>query len=160
MKDNKKILLIFSLFFIINSLLFITFPVFAGLEECKAGCDLSQCGEKGGLIGSVSDECRCCGCCELIDFLRLARGVGEILTKVVGIIVLIFFIVGGVIWIFSAGDPEKIKRGKQILIGSLIGLLIVLFAWQIVNLVICALTQGKISEACKIFGREWYKFPQ
>lgn len=137
----------------INFLLLITLlPVFANQEECQVGGIFK--------LANLSEDCVCRGRCGLNDFLKLAAGVTKLLTMVVSGIVLTRFIAGGIVWLTSAGNPEKVKKGQGILISSLIGLIIVLFAWQIVNLVICALSQGKIEDTCKIFGNQkWNVFP-
>lgn len=101
------------------------------------------------------------GDCQLIDILKLGRAITKFILKYLGVLALIFFIVGGIIWITSSGNPERVKQGKHILVGTLIGVVIVLFAWQIVNLVICAISQGQIQETCTIFGNQkWNVFPQ
>jgi hypothetical protein len=105
-------------------------------------------------------DCIKTGQCQLIDILKLGLAVSNFILKYVGVIFLIFLIVGGVMWIVASGNPERIKRGKSILTGSLIGILIVFFAWQIVNLVICAVSGGVLSETCTIFGKGWNIFPQ
>mgnify|MGYP000025005411 CR=1 FL=1 len=124
-------------------------------QESSCVCD-KDC-EPGGLMKEVSKDCACCGCCQLIDILKIVRGVANLILRWVGVIALAFFIVGGIIWLTSAGDPEKVKKGKQILVGSLIGTAIVFLAWTIVNTTICVLSKGEIKPACEIFGQPWYK---
>ncbi len=112
------------------------------------------------ILKEVSLECREEGNCQLIDFLRLARGVSLFLLGIIGVLALIFFIVGGIIWITSGGNPLRVKRGKQILIGTLFGLMIVFLSWYIVNIIICGLSKGQILQSCEIFGsKKWYVFP-
>lgn len=161
---NKKTIII-SLFLILYLLFIIVSPALAGLEECKNACDISKCKGERGFMGAVSEQCHCCGCCELIDFLKMARRFAEGLAQIVGVWALIFFIVGGIMWMLSGGNPEMVKRGKQILISSLIGIFIVFLAWHMVNLVICGLSKGEISGSCKIFEgtifeRKWSIFPE
>jgi len=111
------------------------------------------------LLAEVSPECREKGDCSLNDILRIVVSVSKLILRLVGVLALIFFIVGGIIWITSAGNPEQVKKGKKILVGTLIGLLIVFFAWQVVNLIVCGLSRGAIAESCQIFGQKWYVFP-
>lgn len=112
---------------------------------------------QGGLLEGIS--CIQTGSCQLIDILRLGRNISNFILRYVGVVVLIFLIVGGIIWITASGNPERIKKGKGIIVGSLIGMFIVFFAWQAVDLVICTVTQGKITESCQIFGQRWHVFP-
>lgn len=148
-----------SLLFIVYSLWLVAIPVFAQ-TPAQPPPSPSTC-EPGGLMKSVSTPCACEGKCELIDFLKLGRGVAQEILKYIGVLALIFFIIGGIIWIISSGNQERIKKGKHILVGTLIGMVIVFLAWQIVNLVICAVSQGQIQETCTIFGNQkWNVFPQ
>lgn len=164
---KKKTLILIIFLFAIGFLLFVASPVFAGTEECKTACDTSDC-EPGGIMAEVSRECACCGCCQLIDILKIIRGVSKFILQWVGVIALLFFIYGGIMWITAGtvtkvgagGQKEQINQGKRILVGTIIGILIVFLAWQIVNLVICGLSQGAIAGSCEIFGVKWYKFPQ
>ena len=51
------------------------------------------------------------------------------------LVVLGFLIYGGYFWMTSMGNEEKIKKSKQILTASIVGLLIVLMSLSIVNFV-------------------------
>lgn len=53
-----------------------------------------------------------------------------------GVIAIIIIIVSGIKIITSSGSEEKVKSGKQTLIGALIGLAIVILTYTIVNFVI------------------------
>ena len=50
----------------------------------------------------------------------------------VGSVVLLMFIYGGATWILSAGNSERVQKGKQIIFGAIIGLLIVFGSYTIV----------------------------
>ena len=142
---KKNVLLISGLVFIIYILFSFVSPVSA----------VTLLGEDFSCVGKAGVQA-----CGLIDILRLGRAVVNFILRYVGVVALIFFLYGGIVWITSSGNPERIKKGKGVLVGSLIGLLIVFFAWQIVNLVICATSQGEIKAACQIFGRPWHQFPE
>ena len=51
------------------------------------------------------------------------------------LVVMGFLIYGGYFWMTSMGNEEKIKKSKQILTASIVGLLIVLMSLSIVNFV-------------------------
>ena len=55
------------------------------------------------------------------------------------LVVLGFMIYGGYFWMTSMGNEEKIKKSKQILTASIVGLLIVLMSLSIVNFVSTAI---------------------
>ena len=54
----------------------------------------------------------------------------------VGIIAVIVIIIGGVLYVVSQGDPAKIARAKATILYSVIGLLVVLLSFAIVNFVL------------------------
>jgi len=59
--------------------------------------------------------------------------------SIVGSIALLMFVLGGFIWLTSAGNPDRIKRGKQILVWSAIGLAAMLSAYAITQVILQAL---------------------
>ncbi len=63
---------------------------------------------------------------------------GKILGSVLGFTGTIFFvlmIVAGLIWMTSAGNDERVKHAKQILIAAVIGLIIVMSAYAITSFI-------------------------
>ena len=61
------------------------------------------------------------------------------------LVVLGFMIYGGYFWMTSMGNEEKVKKSKQILTASAIGLLIVLASLSIVNLIVGAIGGTEIT---------------
>ncbi len=72
-----------------------------------------------------------------------ARLIGVILS-VVGSIALLMFIWGGFQWLSSAGEPDRVKKGKETLKWAVIGLAVILMAYVMVNAVVSGLTTGTI----------------
>jgi len=65
--------------------------------------------------------------------------IGKIIQVVlgfVGLIALILFIYAGIVWMTSAGDPQKIELAKKIMIAVAIGMLITMSAFAITTFVI------------------------
>lgn len=60
----------------------------------------------------------------------------NLLFVAAGGLALIFVIVGGVMYIFSSGNPDATKRARNIVLYALAGLAITILAYAIVNLVI------------------------
>lgn len=58
---------------------------------------------------------------------------------IIGVVAVIFIIVGGVNYMTSQGDPSKITKGKKIMITGIVGLIICVIAFAIVNFVLKAL---------------------
>lgn len=69
---------------------------------------------------------------------RIIQGV----TGVVGSIALAMFLYGGFLWLTSAGNNEKIKKGKEILVWAVLGLALIFSSYIIVNFVITGITTG------------------
>ena len=55
--------------------------------------------------------------------------------SIMGIVGVIGIIFGSVVWVTSQGDPEKIKKGRNAVLFSTIGLVIVILATVITNFI-------------------------
>lgn len=70
--------------------------------------------------------------------------IGQIINVVLGIVgslALIMFVFGGITWMTSSGSPEKVKRGRDILIWAAIGLVIIFSSYALTNFVIKGIAQ-------------------
>lgn len=65
----------------------------------------------------------------LADLLTVVYGAA-------GIVCVLTIIIGGYIYTTSAGDPSGVKRGKDVILGSSIGLVVVLMAFVITQFVL------------------------
>ena len=63
------------------------------------------------------------------------QGVIQVLVTLAGLISAGFFVWGGIGYITSSGDPEKLDRAKKTIVYSAIGLVIVLGAFLISTIV-------------------------
>lgn len=100
-----------------------------------------------------------CGICEVVYiFTNVADIVGVFLSS----LALLMFIAGGFMWIFSAGQTDRIERGKKIILGTVTGLAIVFLAWFAVNVIVrVASSSGSnsaegLGTSTKIFSRDWW----
>ena len=69
----------------------------------------------------------------------LETDVGSIINMIIygiGIVAVIVIIIGGVNYMLSQGDPNKIKKAKDTILYGVIGLVVVLIAFAIVNFVL------------------------
>lgn len=57
---------------------------------------------------------------------------------VIGVVAVVMIIYGGFVYMTSRGDPEKVKKGKSTIMYGIIGLIISLLAFAIVNFVLGA----------------------
>lgn len=53
-----------------------------------------------------------------------------------GALAVIFVIVGGIYYVISAGDPSRIKRGKDIIMYAIVGMVISLIAYAVVTFMV------------------------
>ena len=86
-----------------------------------------------------TSACMTNGSCELNDFTRVAINVTKIILGIVGSLALLAFVAGGLMMMLSAGNPEWVTRGKQTLIGAVVGLVIVFTSYAIIQLVFTSL---------------------
>lgn len=75
----------------------------------------------------------------LNDMVSVAVIIAKWLLGIVGSLALLMFIYGGVIFLISAGNSEQVKKGQQIILGAIIGLIIVFTSYSIINLVFTSL---------------------
>ena len=88
------------------------------------------------------------GDCKLDDFTKLAVRAAQIMLGISGSLSLLFFVYGGIMLLISGGSSERVTKGKQIIIGATLGLVIVFTSWMIITFVITALgVEG---------GKDWY----
>ena len=60
-----------------------------------------------------------------------------------GIVAVIFIVIGGINYMTSAGDPGKVKKGKDTILYAMIGLVICALSFAIVNWVIRGVIGGE-----------------
>lgn len=79
--------------------------------------------------------------CTICDLLVLVQNVLEFALKVAFLVIIGFIVYGGFRWIFSLGKEENLKAGQQIITNAIIGLVIILTSWIIVNTVFWTIKQ-------------------
>ncbi len=87
----------------------------------------------------------------LVPLIVQAQGGDEFMSKVevlVGILIKIVFVISvielifaGVLFATAEGDPEKVRRAKNILLYAVIGIGVAAFAWALANWVYRELTK-------------------
>jgi hypothetical protein len=71
--------------------------------------------------------------------------IGRVINAILGVIgslALLMFVYGGITWMTSSGAPEKVKKGRDIIVWSVIGLAIIFFSYALVNFVIFDIIGG------------------
>lgn len=76
------------------------------------------------------------GCRDVGAFVSLFVNYANFTFGGIGMIAFLFLIYGGVLLLISAGSPEMVKKGRDAIIGAVIGILIVFSAQLLVRFVI------------------------
>lgn len=97
--------------------------------------------------GSKNYNAEYCGDYELDDFINIFVKVAQWILGIVGSLALLFFIYGGVLFLISGGSSEKVSKAKEIIVGAVLGIVIVLTSYMIISFVLKALG----------YTGEWYK---
>ena len=106
--------------------------------------------QPSGLVpcgGPNQNQCTAC------DLLILAQRVLKFALEIAFLVIVGFIAYGGFRWIFSLGKEENIKTGHQIITNAIIGLIIILTAWIIVNTVFWAIKEMGGDD----YAGTWYK---
>ena len=82
-------------------------------------------------------------CC----MLYLVSNFAKWLLGVIGAVALLMFIIGGVIWITSAGNTERVTRGKDMMVQTIIAIIIILVAWTLVNFIVVAFVSSNAASS-------------
>jgi len=65
--------------------------------------------------------------------------IGRVINGVLGVVgslALIMFVYGGLLWMTSGGNDEKVKQGKDVLVWATLGLFIIFASYALVNFII------------------------
>jgi len=76
-----------------------------------------------------------CGNLSLNSMLSLLVKVMGMILSVVGSLALLAFVYGGILFLTSAGSRERVEKGKQIIIGAVLGMVVVFASYTIIGFV-------------------------
>ena len=102
------------------------------------------------------------GNCGLCDILDTVANIIRWILGIVGGLALVLMVWHGFGWISSMGNPETIKKSQQGLIHTVLGVVIVMVAWQLVNIVIVLMVNPPGEANISLFNNEkkWYEYCQ
>ena len=86
------------------------------------------------LVPCTGPDCKLCHL-----FVMFNNIVGFVLYTIVPPIAVLMLVAGGILFYFSVGDPKKTETAKSLISSTIMGVLIIYFAWSIVILVFTAL---------------------
>lgn len=79
---------------------------------------------------------------KISDVPSLVANIISAILGIVGALALLMFVWGGVTWMISGGNSEKVKKGKDTLIWATIGLLVIFASYSILKTIFGAFTQS------------------
>lgn len=111
-------------------------------------CDISgyDAGANHGLLKGVQPACAVCGQCSIADIFVVGNTVVELILGLSGSVMLLMIIYGGFLFLTSSGNSEQISKGKKIMLGALVGIVIVFVAYAAVQFILGALGVPNVAE--------------
>ena len=109
-------------------------PTFACTEPNPTECSRDICS-----CSCVNDEIKAASGCSNASSTDLRDSIVGILNGIIavlGLVAVIFIVMGGVTYMTSAGDANKTKKAKDTILYAVIGLIICVLAFALVNFVI------------------------
>jgi hypothetical protein len=117
-----------------------------GGNSTKSGCEASCPGSLGTTFSCRQKSVPSGGSAGITNPLgegttpqKLIGRIIEAALGIVGSIALVMFIYGGFTWMLAAGNAEAVSKGKNILIWSVIGLVIIFFSYALLQFVFTSL---------------------
>lgn len=80
--------------------------------------------------------------CKICDLLKLAQRITAYIVYIGLSVTTLMIGVGGIMIFIGAYSEKQVETGKEILTNAVVGLLIILFAWFIVNIIIKVMAGG------------------
>ena len=95
-------------------------------------------GSSAGSTSSGSSSSSLCGATKTDDLNNIIKNVINTLLMVLGMIAVIMIIIGGVRYTTSGGDASQIQAAKNTILYAVVGLVVAILAYAIVNFVLNA----------------------
>ena len=112
----------------------------------KCGAQLVVDGTKQTVYGKTSADCSKAGAlatnpdgCKADDLTDIIKNIINAVIFVVGIIAVVMVILGGIQYSTSQGASDRVKKAKDTIMYGIIGLVVALLAFAIVNFVLGSL---------------------
>lgn len=105
---------------------------------------LPQCSDSN-VTAAVGSSDPVCASAKTETTSGLIKNIVDVLFYILGVVSIIMIIVGGIRYATSAGNSNNVTAANNTIMYALIGLVIAVLAYAIVNFVITAVTTGKSS---------------
>jgi len=102
-------------------------PFLAAAQSVQAGLNNSGLGSIFGTSGRLTGA---------TSLQYLIAGIMIILLYFAGIVAIVFVIIGGYQYVTSAGNEEQAEKGRKTLINAIIGIIVVVLAYTIINVIV------------------------
>ncbi len=79
------------------------------------------------------------------DLIKIIFTAIQYLLSFLGVVAILILIYGGFLWMTAKGDEEKVRKAKKVLINGLIGLVIILLSYAIVQFVVGPLLKAYLT---------------
>lgn len=103
----------------------------------------------------ILPPCTASGDCGINDFLVLAFNIVKFMWGLAGSLALLMFVIGGLTLLMAGGDPSRVKSGMTTLQNAVIGILLVLGSWVIINTILVIATGQDFTATAIILGSPW-----
>jgi len=90
--------------------------------------------QAGGLVPCNGPECNLC------DLAQLAENVINFFVKISFVISALLFAYAGFLFFTAGADPGKVSSARKIFTDTIVGIIIILTAWLVVNVILTVLT--------------------
>lgn len=133
-------------------MIFFLAPVIAVIAVLVPGVAMAESTTTTAVTGFLV-SCTTSGNCNTCDFIAQFLVIAELLLKTLSAVSIITIMYGGLLWILSTGNPERVRKGRQVIIGTVIGIFIVFSSYLIVNFTLRAFIGQDFTG--QLFGADW-----
>ena len=77
-----------------------------------------------------------------VGIFDIVANIIKTILGLVGVAALVMFIYGGILWMTSAGNAQRIEKGRETLTWAAIGLVVIFASYALVNLILKAFETG------------------
>jgi glucose uptake protein GlcU len=123
MKSKLAITIITSVLSVVGLVTAFTTPTFAACSNPK-NCVSSGVDSAGGSAAKTADPG------------AIVKSIVNVLLFIIGAVAVIMIIIGGIRYTVSQGDQSQVSSAKNTILYAVIGLLVAIFAYAIVNFVV------------------------
>jgi len=104
-----------------------------GQKSTVYGKDAASCAALGAIDANPG------GWCQSKDLTATIRAIINTIILIVGMLAVVMIIIGGINYALSQGDPGKVKKAKDTILYGIVGLVVSLLAFAIVQFVLQAI---------------------